>query len=101
MYHVLKPYLSDGCQFWDYLKCKYCDFSLLTRCNTPTFHNTLMGLNWHYISARSELGKGDHEEKKLSKGSIPFNRQNIQLVHWWVLVQHCGRNTLLFNHLLP
>jgi len=48
MYHVLKPYLNDGCQFWDYLKCKYCDFSLLTRCKTPILHNILMGLNWHW-----------------------------------------------------
>ncbi len=47
MYHVLKPYLNDGCQFWDYLKCKYCDFSLLIRCNTSMLHNILMGLNWH------------------------------------------------------
>jgi hypothetical protein len=56
---------------------------------------------WIGISASLELGKSNHEEKKLSKGSIPFNGQNVQLVHWWVLVQHCGQHTLLFNHLIP
>jgi hypothetical protein len=75
--------------------------ALSTRCNTPILHNILMGLNWHCIRARSELGKNNHGKEKLSKGSIPFNGQNVQLVHWWGLVQHCDRHTLLFNHLLP
>jgi hypothetical protein len=45
----------------------------------PHSSQHLVGLNWHCLSARSELGKNNHEEKKLSKGFIPFNGQNVQL----------------------